>query len=248
MEFKSFKKNLRYINFSVLKLRAGESYEKETKNEEIGLVLISGQISLGEKDDKWRKSGFRKDVFHNERAWAVYLPPYSFYEILSIKDSEIALCSAPAKKRGKLKWISPKDVRKRVVGKDNWKRNVYDIIYENVEAEHILIGETFNPSGNWSSYPPHKHDEDNLPEESKLEEVYFFKVNPETGFGFQRIFTDDGKIDKAIVIKDNSIVAIPSGYHPVVVAPGHKLYYLWFLAGEKRILKPHEWRNTERTL
>ena len=112
------------------------------------------------------------------------------------------------------------------------------MMYQNVDAKYLIMGETINPKGNWSSYPPHKHDTDNLPYESKLEEIYFFKVNPEKGFGFQRIYSEN--FDKVFVIKNNTIITIPFGYHPVVAIPSCEIYYMWVLAGKKRILKSTE--------
>jgi 5-deoxy-glucuronate isomerase len=106
--------------------------------------------------------------------------------------------------------------------------------------QNLIVGETINPPGNWSSSPPHKHDVDDLPMESKLEEVYFYKLKPQQGFGLQRIYSDDGDLDEAYVIRDGDTVAFPRGYHPVVAAPGYQLYYLWVLAGEKRIMCPND--------
>ena len=135
--------------------------------------------------------------------------------------------------------VTPDKVKERIVGKDNWQRTVYDVLCpEQVDCAHLLMGETINPSGNWSSYPPHKHDCDNLPTEAKLEEIYFFQVNPEQGFGFQRIYTHGDSVDETFTVTHNTLVVIPQGYHPVVAAPGYQLYYLWVLAGEKRVLQP----------
>ena len=99
-----------------------------------------------------------------------------------------------------------------------------------------MLGETINPPGNWSSYPPHKHDRHAPPEEVALEEVYYYRFKPEGGFGVQLIYDDHD--ERAQVVRDGDVVAIPSGYHPVVAAPGYSLYYLWVMAGEGRELAP----------
>jgi len=143
-----------------------------------------------------------------------------------------------ARRKGKPILISPDKVRLRKAGKDNFKRDVYDIVDERIKAEHIVVGETINEKGNWSSYPPHKHDRDNLPLESKQEELYFFKLEPPDGFGVIRLYNK--KSDKIFTIKNNDVIAIPRGYHPVGVIPGYRIYYLWILAGKKRILKPSD--------
>ena len=106
-------------------------------------------------------------------------------------------------------------------------------------GERLLAGETYNPSGLWSSYPPHKHDTQRAPEESKLEEVYHFRVKPAGGFGIQRVYGDG--FDDAYAVQNRDTVAIARGYHPVAAAPGYELYYLWILAGEERVL--HWWED-----
>ncbi|HEU5394485.1 MAG TPA: 5-deoxy-glucuronate isomerase, partial [Candidatus Methylomirabilis sp.] len=101
-------------------------------------------------------------------------------------------------------------------------------------AKRLLVGETFNRAGEWSSYPPHKHDRAAYPEESKMEEVYLFKVDPPQGFGLQRFYSPERGVDTAVILRNNSVTRIPWGYHPVAAAPGYRLYYLWMLAGEDR--------------
>jgi len=116
------------------------------------------------------------------------------------------------------------------------EENSLYVYRENVKAQRLLVGETLNPPGNWSSYPPHKHDR-KAPSEAPLEEVYFFKIKPPHGFGLQRIYTspeDENPFDEVFLLENDDTVVIPRGYHPVVAAPGYQLYYLWVLAGEER--------------
>ena len=106
--------------------------------------------------------------------------------------------------------------------------------------------EVITPNGNWSSYPPHKHDLDNLPEESFLEETYYHRINPPQGFAFQRVYTDDGSLDETMTVHNHGVVMVPQGYHPVGAPHGYDLYYLNVMAGPKRIWKfhnatEHEW-------
>ncbi|MCK5595590.1 5-deoxy-glucuronate isomerase, partial [bacterium] len=132
----------------------------------------------------------------------------------------------------------------RSVGKGAWTRNLYNIIDDRTSAGCLIVGETISPPGNWSSFPPHKHDIENLPEETKLEEVYFFKFQSEDGFGMQRLYTasdsKDKGFDEALVLKNNTATIMPRGYHPVCTAPGYSVYYLWILAGKNRKLIPSE--------
>ncbi len=230
---------LKYIEFAFLSLEKGHSYEEETGDKEVGLIILSGKCSIEAGDQEWKSVGERADVFSG-RASGVYVPCRSRYRVSAEDKVEVAVCKAPSKLVCPPRLIKPEEVKAKSVGKDNWRRDVYDIIDLSVKAERLVIGETINPPGNWSSAPPHKHDVDNLPQESDQEELYFFRVSPPQGFGMQRIYSDDGSLDEAYVLENNDTVAIPEGYHPVAAAPGYRLYYLWILAGEKRILQPKD--------
>lgn len=133
--------------------------------------------------------------------------------------------------------VTPDKVKERIVGSRNWRRYVNDVIGMDIKAGRMIVGETFNPPGNWSSAPPHRHERDELPLESDMEEIYFYKIDPPKGFGMQMVYTEDKAIDEAYAIRNSDLIAIPRGYHPVVAGPGYRLYYLWVLAGKKRILK-----------
>ena len=102
---------------------------------------------------------------------------------------------------------------------------------EKFDSEHFYIGEGLIPSGNWSGYPPHRHDFDNLPEEIDMEETYFYRFDPAQGFGIQKVYQPDGSIDETYTVKNNDTVAIAKGYHPLCGAPGYQMYYLWTMAG-----------------
>lgn len=182
------------------------------------------------------------------KATAVYIPPNSNYKMTAESQLEIAILSAPGGDNKEPVLITPSDVKVKKVGKGNFRREVHDIIVDNISftPKYLLVGETFNPPGNWSSYPPHKHDEKKLPDEVKLEEIYHYRISPEQGFGLQRIYTKNKKFDQTYVVKNKDTVVIPFGYHPVVAAPGYFLYYLWCLAGDIRMMKPnddplHQW-------
>ena len=106
--------------------------------------------------------------------------------------------------------------------------------------QRLLLGETINPPGNWSSYPPHRHDRHNPPDEVDLEEVYLFRVNPAGGFGIQIRYELDGdRAEESFLVRDDDVAVIRSGFHPVAAASGYELYYLWVMAGEGRVMMPH---------
>ena len=105
------------------------------------------------------------------------------------------------------------------------------ILDETFDSEHFYIGEGMIPSGNWSGYPPHRHDYDDLPGEIDMEETYFYRFDPQQGFGIQKVYQPDGSIDETYTVKYNDTVAIAEGYHPLCGAPGYQMYYLWTMAG-----------------
>jgi 5-deoxy-glucuronate isomerase len=119
----------------------------------------------------------------------------------------------------------------------NFSRNYHQILTQvgqpDLPAARLIVGETYTPSGNWSTYPPHRHEKDDLPREAYHEELYFFKVSPADGFGLTRYYNDE--IDTGYVVRDNTILMAPKGYHTVVSAPGYTTYYLWALAGNHRV-------------
>ena len=221
---------LKLIDFAMLNLTDGEIFAEKTGEKEVLLVILSGKCKVTSSEKEWKSLGERKSVFEG-KPYSVYIPSNSEYTVIGSGNVEIALCKAPANARRKARLIAPEDINVLSRGRKNWYRDVYEITNLREDAESLIIGETISGPGNWCSYPPHRHE---------LEEIYFFKVNPPHGFGIQRVYTDDKKLDELYVIENNTLVAIPDGYHPLVAAPG---YFIWFLyvlaAGKKQILKPY---------
>jgi 5-deoxy-glucuronate isomerase len=108
----------------------------------------------------------------------------------------------------------------------------------------MLVGETYTIAGNWSSFPPHKHDVEVVPDEVQQEELYLFKIRPAEGFGVQVFYSrpdsPHGELDEAVAVRENDLTLMPFGYHPVAAPPGYDVYYLWFLTGHKRLMCPHD--------
>ncbi len=230
---------LRLLGLGILSLQKGEAWEKSFEGLEAALVVLGGRCEIRTARKHWPEVGERENVFSG-RATALYLPAGDRLKVNALGPLEAAVVTSPASNRGEAVLIRPEDVAVRSVGADNWRRSVQDIIDDRVPAQRILVGETYNEPGGWSSYPPHKHDVDIPGEEACLEEVYHFRIHPSQGFGIQRIYSPEGGLDEAYVVKDGETMEIPCGYHPVVAAPGYELYYLWVLAGEKREFRPRE--------
>lgn len=231
---------IEFITFGILDLKEDSSDLNDTASNEAVLVLLNGKcrVEVGHGGNKADVIlGPRNGVF-SSKAFSIYLPPKTTYKVTAIESTELAIAKAPSEADdAPVAIVTPDKVKERVVGSHNWRRYVNDVIGMDIKAGRMIVGETFNPPGNWSSAPPHRHERDELPLESDMEEVYFYKIDPPKGFGMQMVYTEDGSIDEAYTIRNNDLVAIPRGYHPVVAGPGYRLYYLWVLAGKKRILK-----------
>jgi len=232
---------LKYIEFGRLFLPdKGDEYRDKTRSREVVLTIFGGKCSIELESPSQKASyhmiGYRMDVFSGKPTM-IYLPRNTDYSVIAESSMlEIGVSKAPSEEDYPPALVKPEDVVEESVGAWNWHRKVYKSIGDNVQAQRLLVGETLNPPGNWSSSPPHKHDVKSM-REAPLEEVYFFKVKPSQGFGLQRIYTspdDEEPFDEVYVVENNDTVVIPRGYHPVVAAPGYQLYYLWILAGKER--------------
>lgn len=237
------------IQLDLADLAPGERFER-TSDDEVLVVVLSGVVDVEVDGQSLGSAGGRQNVFEAPGD-AIYAPPGTALQLTATTPAELAIASAPVDDLapGKARVIQPADQGVAERGSGNWSRSVRTILGPGDEAGRLLVGETINPPGNWSSYPPHKHDTHNPPHEVQLEEVYLFKVDPAGGFGVQLLY--DGDRQQAFTVRDNDVAAIKSGYHPVVGAPGYSLYYLWVMAGRGRQMIPaldpqHAWVQTGR--
>jgi 5-deoxy-glucuronate isomerase len=139
------------------------------------------------------------------------------------------------------KLITPDQVSVEVRGGGNATRQINNMIPPGFDCHRLVVVEVYTPSGNWSSYPPHKHDQHRVADsgellEADLEEVYFYKVDQPEGYAIQRVYTSDGDLNEIIMARSDDLVLVPEGYHPVVSAHGYNTYYLNFLAGSAQSL------------
>ena len=223
-----------YVGFSAFRLQANETLEIPADAREHCVVVLTGVVSVRSDGEQWREIGERQSVFEERSPYAVYLPNGRAIEISAHSNAEVALASAPGQGRHDSRLIEPNRMKRSVRGKDLNTRYVCDILPETEPADSLLVVEVITPSGHASSYPPHKHDTDNAPTESVLEETYYHRLNPAQGFAFQRVYTDDRSIDEALAVEDHDVVMVPRGYHPVVAPYGYDSYYLNVMAGPKR--------------
>lgn len=226
------------LEFSFLKLAAGESHRAHSGQRESLAVLLGGQATFTINGAVFEKVGGRPNVFSG-KPHSVYIPAGAEYTIQAEGAVEIGLPSAPSDAAGLLPYvITPAQVASGTWGAANFKRYFHQILtlaaQPDLPARRLIVGETFTPSGNWSTYPPHKHQTDDLPRQAYHEEMYYFKVNPGDGFGLCHYYNDEGE-DENFTVRDHSLHMLPRGYHTVVSAPGYTTYYLWFLAGSQRV-------------
>jgi len=217
-----------------LRVAAGGEARHAVPGEEGVLVVQSGAATVSVAGQQFAVS--RKGVFE-ERATAIYVPPGADLLVAPSADFEAIFFSTPSNAAAAPAIVQPPAVRVNARGRDIYSREVHDIFVTDDSVSRLMVGETFNPPGHWSSFPPHKHD--GRDGEPVLEEVYYFRVSPPQGFGQQMLYTEDGEC-VAHVVRDGDTVLLPYGYHPVAAAPGYRLYYLWGMAGQQRKLALHE--------
>jgi len=228
-----------YISFKVWSLRPGQEAQDDTGDEEVGLVILSGTATVASPAGVWEGIGQRENVFAG-KPYIVYLPPGTPYTLEAITACEVARAGARAEHGATARLITPDEIAEEVRGQGNAQRHVRHVLEAGRAAEHLFLVEVITPAGNWSSYPPHKHDTDDPPRETYLEETYYHRVQTAQGFAFQRVYTPDRSLDEAVVVEDGTLVLVPRGYHTVAAAPGYTLYYLNVMAGPVR-----EWRFTD---
>lgn len=228
------------LELEIWSLAPGGSREAVFETSESLLVVLGGRCDLAVRGGpSWQSLGGRADVFSGA-ATSVYLPAGQRVEVSAEDGAEIAVVRAPAEPRGEAYRIGPDKVSRETRGKGSWQREVHTILDASRPAQRLLVGETYNPPGAWSSYPPHKHDQHRPPEESQLQEIYHYRFQPAQGFGIQRVYSPERGVDELLLVEHCDTVLIPFGYHPVVAAPGYRLYYLWALAGEGREMRLQE--------
>jgi len=236
-----------YVGFALDRLAPGETSGAETGDRETCLVFVTGRGRVEVDGRDLGELGERMTPFEGPPA-AVYVPAGSAWRVTASTGLELAICSAPG-----LRGAHPTrivDVHPQITrGTGTNTRYVTNILPETDPAHALLVVEVITPGGHTSSYPPHKHDTDDLPRESLLEETYYHRLNPSQGFALQRVYTDDRSLDEALVIEDGDVTLVPRGYHPVAALHGYDVYYLNVMAGPHRTWKfhnapEHEWLLT----
>lgn len=225
----------RYVGFSLYRLRAGESASELTGDREVILVMVEGKASFEGADQEWGVLGERMNVFEKKTPHCLYLPNGTSWTATAESDCTIAVCSAPGIGGHEARRIGPDGISLTERGKGTNTRYINNIAMENEDyCDSLLVTEVFTPAGHWSSYPSHRHDEDDYPRITYLEETYYHRLNPADGFGVQRVYTDDLQLDETMAVANHDVVLVPRGHHPCGAPYGFEMYYLNVMAGPLR--------------
>ena len=241
-----------YVHFQLRYLAPQQSWTFTTDNHEMAIVPLSGRLSVEADRGSWHRVGERESVFSG-LPHALYLPRQTAFTVTAETPCEFAVAFAPTDQDHQPQLVTPADIETEFRGGDNATRQINSILPPGFPCHRLVIVEVYTPGGNWSSYPPHKHDIHKTDPygkllEADLEEVYFYKHERPEGFAFQRIYTDPESplhragcpIDTVLLARNNDAVIVPEGYHPVASPPGYTTYYLNILAGSAQSLANSE--------
>lgn len=224
-----------YVGFAAHRLGPGDTVQAETGDREVILVLVEGKAEFSAGGKAFGELGNRMDVFEKTPPHCVYVPSGSNWRARATTDCTLAVCSAPGQGGHPAQIIGPAGIALEERGKGTNTRFINNIAMENRDvADGLLVTEVFTPAGHWSSYPPHRHDEDDYPNMTYLEETYYHRLNPAQGYAHQRVWTEDGSLDETMSPSNHDVVLVPRGHHPCGAPYGYELYYLNVMAGPLR--------------
>lgn len=240
-----------HLNFEARMMQKGEVWEGNTGENEYAFILLSGNYSVTTDKGSWETVNGRINVFSGI-AHSLYLPRHTSFKLTAQSEwLDIAAGWCFAHDDFPARFKQPAEAAIEIRGGDNATRQINSLVEPGFGCSRIIAVEVYTPSGNWSSFPAHKHDERKTDEkgnllEANLEEIYFFKINKEQGYAIQHVYTSDGSLNELMHVKTNDAVLVPKGYHPVAAAHGYDCYYLNFLAGSDQSLAntpdpEHEW-------
>lgn len=237
-----------FIFFEARRLAQGQQWSFATEENELAFVNLNGRYAVHSNRGDWPDIGGRSNVFAGA-AHVLYLPRRTEFTVQCLEAGEFAVTWVATDEDHAPFLTKPESIPTSIRGGDNASRQINDLLPPGSPVHRLVLVEVYTPSGNWSSYPPHKHDvhivaADGHLIESDLEEVYFYKTDKPDGYAYQRVYTDEHSplqqagyaIDALVRAENNCAVLIPEGYHPVVSAPGYTTYYLNVLAGSAQSL------------
>ena len=230
-----------HLGFAARRLAPGEVWRGETGDCEFGLVWLGGVARVESSRGRWDRVGRRPHVFAG-MPYGLYLPPDTTFAIEALGEGvELGYGWCRARGGHPAQLVRPEQSAVEIRGGGNATRQINSIFPPGFACDRLVAVEVYTPAGNWSSYPPHKHDVHRVDAagrvlEADLEEIYFYRTERPEGYAFQRIYTADRRRDEVVLARDRDLVLVPEGYHPVAAAHGYNVYYLNFLAGSAQSL------------
>jgi 5-deoxy-glucuronate isomerase len=222
-------------------MKRDQVWEAHTDDFEYGLVILGGHCRVESSHGNWERLGRRPNVFAG-MPYALFLPPHTSFAVMATSDElDLAYGWCRAGGNHPAQIVTPEEVSIEIRGGGSATRQINSIFPPGFDCERLVAVEVYTPPGNWSSYPPHKHDVHRVDPagnlvEADLEEIYFYKLDRPSGYALQRVYTADARLDETITARNNDVVLVPEGYHPVASAAGYTTYYLNFLAGSAQSL------------
>ncbi len=224
--------SLKKLEFGIIELSAGECLDFFTQDKETAFIMLEGNCNVEVNGQVWENVGNRSTVFENRRAESFYMPIEQNLKIVALDNIKIAVCGTPIAEKTEPQLLKADRVPLKLLGRVPFQRETSFLVDGTTNAKVLTIGEAYCTEGNWAGFPPHKHDEDNMPTECICEEIYYFLFNPKQGFAVQCMYTADGETDEAYRVKQDELVEFPYGYHTTVSTPGYETYFLWLMAGD----------------
>jgi 5-deoxy-glucuronate isomerase len=228
-----------WTSFDVHRLAAGARVERPGDGREVLVLVLEGTAAVTVGGVAFGPVGTRASVFEEPPAGVVLCAPGEAVEVVAAGDVLLGIASAPAGDVRRTALVDPGAIRVETRGEGPARRMIKNLLPAEAAAGRLIAVEAYTPGGNWSSYPPHKHDTDNPPVESQLEELYFYRFARPTGFAVQRVYTPDRSLDETMTARDLDVILVPRGYHVVGAAAGYDTWYLNVMAGPERV-----WRFT----
>ena len=223
---------LNKLEFGIIELEKGQKLDYYTEDKEVAFIMLYGHCNVYVNDEVYENVGNRMTVFENRKAESFYMPREQALTIEAIDKIKIAVCATPVSEKTQPQVLREDHVTLKVLGRVPFERETSFIIDGNSNAKVLTIGESYCTEGNWAGFPPHKHDEDNMPSECICEEIYYFLFEPEQGVVVQSPYTADGEMDEGARVRQDALVEVPYGYHTTVSTPGYQTYFLWLMAGD----------------
>ena len=236
----------RYVSFAVHRLVDGERIARSGDDQEVLVIIVEGTASVRAGAARLGAVGNRETVFEKPPAGVVLVAPGQDVEVVAEGRVLLAIAAAPGGEIRRTAVIDPDEVLVETRGEGSSERTIKNLLPPGTEAGRLIAVEAYTPGGHWSSYPPHKHDTDDPPRESQLEELYFYRFARPAGFAVQRVYTPDRSLDETMTAVDGDVILVPRGYHVVGAASGYDCWYLNIMAGPTRVwnftIDPdHQW-------